>query len=155
MLEWVHFAPHNLPFKKGNWLWNTMYIVGILISLWLSKGMSFLKDSAAPHKAAIKHQKLADHFKILKHLAYSLDLTHSNLFIKPKTYQPPSYMCTYTVIKKGKGYIQYYGAKFFYKGFVSCIFMGPGDLRARSGHLIRRFWVWSLFRSAPRSKPSP
>jgi hypothetical protein len=70
--------------------------VGVLISLWLSKGILFLQDNAAPHKAAITHQKLADfHFEVLKHPAYSPDLAPSdyylfpNLFIKPKTYQPP------------------------------------------------------------------
>jgi hypothetical protein len=72
----------------------------VLINLWLSKGISFLQDNAAPHKAAITHQKLADlHFAVLKHPAYSPDLAPSdyylflNLFIKPKTYQPPS--CTH------------------------------------------------------------
>jgi hypothetical protein len=71
--------------------------VGVLISLWLSKGILFLQYNAAPHKAAITHQKLADHhFEVLKHPAYSPDLASSdyylfpNLFIKPKTYQPPS-----------------------------------------------------------------
>jgi hypothetical protein len=70
--------------------------VGVLISLWFSKGILFLQDSAPPHKAAITHQKLADlHFEVLKHPAYSPNLApsdyyfFSNLFIKPKTYQPP------------------------------------------------------------------
>jgi hypothetical protein len=54
----------------------------------------FLQDNAAPHKAAITRQKLADlHFEVLKHPVYSPDLTpldyylFPNLFIKPKTYQ--------------------------------------------------------------------
>jgi hypothetical protein len=70
--------------------------VGVLISLWFSKGILFLQDNAAPHKTAIKRQKLADlHFEVLKHRVYSRDLAPSdyylfpNLFIKPKTYQPP------------------------------------------------------------------
>jgi histone-lysine N-methyltransferase SETMAR len=64
--------------------------VGVLISLWLSKGILFLQDNAAPQKVAITHQKLADlHFEVLKHPAYSSDLAPSdyylflNLFIKP------------------------------------------------------------------------
>jgi hypothetical protein len=72
--------------------------VRVLISLWLSKGILFLQDSAAPHNVAITHQKLADlHFEFLEHLAYSSDLAPSDyylfpiLFIKPKTYQPTSY----------------------------------------------------------------
>jgi hypothetical protein len=72
--------------------------VGVLISLWLSKGIFFLQDNTAPHKAAITHQKLANfHFKVLKHPAYSPDFAPSdyylfpNLFIKPKTYQPSPY----------------------------------------------------------------
>jgi hypothetical protein len=59
--------------------------VGVLISLWLSKGILFLQDNAAPHKAAITHQKLADlHIEVLKHPAYSPDLVPSYyyLFIK-------------------------------------------------------------------------
>jgi hypothetical protein len=70
--------------------------VGVLISFWLSKGILFLQDNAAPHKASITHQKLAGlHFEALKHPAYSSDSAPSdyclfpNLFIKPKTYQPP------------------------------------------------------------------
>jgi histone-lysine N-methyltransferase SETMAR len=73
----------------------TLY-VGVLISLRLSKGIFTLQDNAAPHKAAITHQKLANlHFEVLKHPAYSPDVAHSeyyifpNLIIKPKTYQPP------------------------------------------------------------------
>jgi hypothetical protein len=70
--------------------------VCVLINLWLSKGILFLQNNAATHKAAITHHKLADlHFEVLKHPAYSPDLAPSyyylfpNLFIKPKTYQPP------------------------------------------------------------------
>jgi hypothetical protein len=49
--------------------------VGMLINLWLSKGNLFLQDNAAPHKAAITHQKLADfHFEVLKHPTYTPDL---------------------------------------------------------------------------------
>jgi hypothetical protein len=73
--------------------------IGVLINLWLSKGILFLQDNAAPHKATITHQKLADlHFEVLKHPAYSPDLApsdyclFSNLFIKPKTYQPTPYI---------------------------------------------------------------
>jgi hypothetical protein len=82
-----------------------MYI-GVLISLWLSKGILFLQDSAAPHKAVIMQQKLADlHFEVLKHLAYSPDLAHLDyyLFIKPKTYQPPLVDVYMHCHKKGKG----------------------------------------------------
>jgi hypothetical protein len=68
----------------------------MLINLWLSKGILFLQDNAAPHKAAITLQKLADlHSEDLKHTAYSPDLVppdyylFPNFFIKPKTYQPP------------------------------------------------------------------
>jgi hypothetical protein len=68
----------------------------VLINFWLSKGILFLQDNADPHKAAITHHKLADlQFEVLKHPAYSPDLALSdyyllpNLFIKPKTYQPP------------------------------------------------------------------
>jgi hypothetical protein len=44
------------------------YYVGVLISHWLSKAILFLQDNAAPHKAAITHQKFADlHFEVLKH----------------------------------------------------------------------------------------
>jgi hypothetical protein len=44
--------------------------VELLISFWLSKGILFRQDNAAPHKAAITHQKLADlHFEVLKHPA--------------------------------------------------------------------------------------
>jgi hypothetical protein len=64
----------------------------------------FLQDKAAPHKAATTHQKVADlHSAVLKYPAYSPDLAPSdyylfpNLFIKSKTYQPPSY------IKDGSG----------------------------------------------------
>jgi hypothetical protein len=63
----------------------------------LSEGILLLEDNVAPHKAVVPtHQKLADlHSEILKHPAYSPDLAPSgyylfpNLFIKPKTYQPP------------------------------------------------------------------
>jgi hypothetical protein len=48
--------------------------VGVLISLWLSKGILFLQDNAAPHKVAIMRRALADlHFEVLKHPAYSPD----------------------------------------------------------------------------------
>jgi hypothetical protein len=48
---------------------NSLYI-RVLISLWLSKRILFLQDSAVPHKAAITHQKLAHlHFEVLKHPA--------------------------------------------------------------------------------------
>jgi transposase len=68
----------------------------VLVSLLLSKGILFLQDNAAPHKAAITHQKLAElHFEVLKLPVYSPDLAPldyyliPNLFIKPKTYKPP------------------------------------------------------------------
>jgi hypothetical protein len=75
----------------------TWYVlVRVLISLWLSKGILFLQDCAAPHKVAIMHQKLADlHFEVLKRPAYLPDLAPSdyclfpNLFIQPKNYKPP------------------------------------------------------------------
>jgi histone-lysine N-methyltransferase SETMAR len=45
----------------------------------LSKGILFLQDNAAPHKAAITHQKLAYlHFEVLKHPTYSPDLAASD-----------------------------------------------------------------------------
>jgi hypothetical protein len=76
----------------------------VLRSLWLSKGILFLQDNAAPRKAAITYQKLADlHFEVLKHPAYSPDFAPSdyylfpNLFIKPKTYQPPSYLHAFLI----------------------------------------------------------
>jgi hypothetical protein len=44
----------------------------------------FLEDNAAPHKAAITHQELADlHFGVLKRLAYSSDLPPSDYFLFP------------------------------------------------------------------------
>jgi hypothetical protein len=44
----------------------------------------FLQDNAAPHKAAITHQKIADiHFEVLKHLAYSPELAPSDYYISP------------------------------------------------------------------------
>jgi hypothetical protein len=68
----------------------------MLISLCLSKGILYLQDNAAPHTAAITHQKSADlHLEVLKHTVYSPDLAPSDnclfpkVFIKPKTYQPP------------------------------------------------------------------
>jgi hypothetical protein len=82
--------------------------VNVAVKLWFlyktgnfltsrGKGILFLEDIAAPHKAAITHQKLTDlHFEVLKHPTYSPDLAPSdyylfpNLFIKLKTYQPPS-----------------------------------------------------------------
>jgi hypothetical protein len=54
----------------------------VLISLWLSKGILFLQDNVAPHKAAITHQKLAYlHFEVLKHPAYSPDLAPSDYYL--------------------------------------------------------------------------
>jgi histone-lysine N-methyltransferase SETMAR len=42
------------------------------------------KRNAAPHKAAITHQKLADcHFEVLKHPAYSPDLAPSDYCLFP------------------------------------------------------------------------
>jgi histone-lysine N-methyltransferase SETMAR len=50
--------------------------------LW--KGILFLQDNAAPHKAAIMRQKLAGlHFSVLKHSAYSPDLAPSNYYPFP------------------------------------------------------------------------
>jgi histone-lysine N-methyltransferase SETMAR len=50
----------------------------------LSKGILFLQDNAAPHKAAITHHKLADlHFEILKHPTYSPDLAPSDYYLFP------------------------------------------------------------------------
>jgi hypothetical protein len=49
----------------------------------LSKGILFLQDNAAPHKA-ITHQKLAEHhFGILKHLVYSSDFALSDYYLLP------------------------------------------------------------------------
>jgi hypothetical protein len=48
----------------------------------LSKGILFLQDNSAPHKAAITHQKLADlHFEVLKHQANSHDLAPSDYYL--------------------------------------------------------------------------
>jgi histone-lysine N-methyltransferase SETMAR len=50
----------------------------------LSKGILFLQQNAAPHKAAIMHQKLADlHFEVPKHPAYSPDLAPSDYCLFP------------------------------------------------------------------------
>jgi histone-lysine N-methyltransferase SETMAR len=50
----------------------------------LSKGILFLQDSAAPHKAAIIHQILAGlYFEVLKHPAYSPDLVPSEYYLFP------------------------------------------------------------------------
>jgi hypothetical protein len=50
----------------------------------LSKGILFLQDNAAPHKAAITHQQLADLcFEVLKNSAYSPDLTHLDYYLFP------------------------------------------------------------------------
>jgi histone-lysine N-methyltransferase SETMAR len=50
----------------------------------LLKGIVFLQDNVAPHKAAIMHQKLADVlFEVLKHLAYSPDLAPSDCYLYP------------------------------------------------------------------------
>jgi hypothetical protein len=50
----------------------------------LSKRVLFHQDSAAPHKAAITHQKLADlHFEAPKHPACSPDLASSDYCLFP------------------------------------------------------------------------
>jgi hypothetical protein len=50
----------------------------------LSKRILFLQDSAAAHKAAITHQKLAGlYFEFLKHSAYSPDLVSSDYCLFP------------------------------------------------------------------------
>jgi histone-lysine N-methyltransferase SETMAR len=50
----------------------------------LSKGNLFLQDNAAPQKAAITHQKLAElHFEVLKHPVYSPDLAPSDYYLFP------------------------------------------------------------------------
>jgi histone-lysine N-methyltransferase SETMAR len=50
----------------------------------LSKGILFLQDNAAPHKAATVHRKLADlHFEVLKHLTYSPNLAPSDYYLFP------------------------------------------------------------------------
>jgi hypothetical protein len=42
----------------------------------------FFQDSAAPHKAAITHQKLVHlHFEVLKHPAYPPDLAPSDYYL--------------------------------------------------------------------------
>jgi hypothetical protein len=78
----------------------------MLISLLLSQGILFLQGSAAPHKAAITHHKLADlHFEVLKNPAYSPDFAPSdhclfpNLLIKPNTYQPPRVLQNQSVLR--------------------------------------------------------
>jgi hypothetical protein len=46
--------------------------------------MLFLQDNAAPYKAAITQQKLADlHCEFLKHRAYSPDLAPSDYYLLP------------------------------------------------------------------------
>jgi hypothetical protein len=68
----------ELKIKPKSATMNLLLYVGVLESLWLSKGILFLQDNAAPHKAAITHRKLADlHFEVLKHPAYSPDLAPS------------------------------------------------------------------------------
>jgi histone-lysine N-methyltransferase SETMAR len=48
------------------------------------KGILFLKDNAAPHKAATAHQKLADlHLEVQRYPAYSPDLAPSNYYLFP------------------------------------------------------------------------
>jgi histone-lysine N-methyltransferase SETMAR len=50
----------------------------------LSKGISFLQDSAAPHKLAITHQKSTDlHYEIQKHPDYPPDLAPSDYYLFP------------------------------------------------------------------------
>jgi hypothetical protein len=51
----------------------------------LLKGILFLQGSAAPHKAAIMHQKVS-YFQVeaLKYLTYSPDLAPSDSYISPK-----------------------------------------------------------------------
>jgi histone-lysine N-methyltransferase SETMAR len=50
----------------------------------LLKKILFLPDNAALHKATITHQKLADlHFEVLKHPAYSPNLTPSDYYLFP------------------------------------------------------------------------
>jgi histone-lysine N-methyltransferase SETMAR len=50
----------------------------------LSKGILFLQDSAAPHKAAIIQRKLAGlHFEVLTLPAYSPDLAPSEYYLFP------------------------------------------------------------------------
>jgi transposase len=74
--------PLSLLAKEYNFQGN-LY-VGVLISLWLSEGILFLQDNAAPHKAAIAHQKLAGlHLAVLKHPAYSPDLAPSDCYLFP------------------------------------------------------------------------
>jgi hypothetical protein len=49
-----------------------------------SKGILFLQDNAAPHNAAITHQKLTDlHFEVPKTLAYSPDFAPSDYYLFP------------------------------------------------------------------------
>jgi hypothetical protein len=50
----------------------------------LSKVILLLQDGAAPHKANITHQKLADiHFEVLKHVTWSPALAPSNYYFFP------------------------------------------------------------------------
>jgi hypothetical protein len=53
---------------------------GVLISLWLSKGILFLEDNAAPHKADFTHQE------VLKHPAYSSDMAPSDYYLFPNLF---------------------------------------------------------------------
>jgi histone-lysine N-methyltransferase SETMAR len=53
---------------------------------WVSfrKGILFLQDNAAPHKAAITHHKFAElNFEVLKHPAYSPDFAPSDYYLFP------------------------------------------------------------------------
>jgi hypothetical protein len=50
----------------------------------VSKRRDKFQDNAAPHKAAITHQKLADlHFEVLKHPVYSPDFAPSDSYLFP------------------------------------------------------------------------
>jgi histone-lysine N-methyltransferase SETMAR len=50
----------------------------------LLKGILFLQDNAAPHKAAIIHQKFADLYSaVLKRPAYSHDLSPLDYYLFP------------------------------------------------------------------------
>jgi hypothetical protein len=103
----------------------------VLISLWLSKGVLFLQDNAATHKAAITHKKLAYlHFEVLKTPACSPDLTpldyyrFPNLFIKPKTYQLPAYIHSVEVqiflhVEAGGMYSCHWASKIVITGIFS------------------------------------
>jgi hypothetical protein len=64
--------------------WQTEAAAGLQTSWQALKGILFLQDIAAPHKAAITHQKCADlHFEVMKHLVFSPDFDPLDYYLFP------------------------------------------------------------------------